>query len=260
MRVVVLLYWSWVPKMLCRWWLLQPPTRTVSWKEPESTKGICNHSVMGSWASAGATSMSCFWLAQDWIQKSKVAEVFHKCAWKVIRYLKLHHGSGSPSMALSQYFLGQEIRPFNQDGRSSTLTAPNGPAQQEVIRKAGIRWIAANWPVVKTFLIIINKIYRFPIGPKILMNQLKTARHSEVDKKRVLGDFWPGPFVSWTYWTTAASGGMPWNWNSLGRSYWNWSIESYLGTRPDVLDGMGDDGFCWKVMEGFPIGSCLSLV
>ena len=85
------------------------------------------------------------------------------------------------------------------------------------------------------------------------MNQLKTARHSEVDKKRVLGDFWPGPFVSWTYWTTTASGGMPWIWNSLGRSYWNWSIESYLGSRPDVLEGMADDGFCWKVMEGFPI-------
>ena len=31
-RVVVLLYWSWVPKMLCRWWLLQPPTRTVTSK------------------------------------------------------------------------------------------------------------------------------------------------------------------------------------------------------------------------------------
>ena len=55
-----------------------------------------------------------------------------------------------------------------------------------------------------------------------------------------------GPCVSWTHWTTAASGGMPWNWNSLGRSYWNWCIESYLGTRPDVLDGMGDDG-----REGF---------
>ena len=27
-----------------------------------------------------------------------------------------------------------------QDGRSSTLTAPNGPAQQEVIRKAGLGW------------------------------------------------------------------------------------------------------------------------
>ena len=29
-KVAVLLYWSWVPKMLCHWWLLQPPTRTVT--------------------------------------------------------------------------------------------------------------------------------------------------------------------------------------------------------------------------------------
>ena len=65
-----------------------------SWKEPESNKGICSHSVMGSWASARLSNSHVLFLISPRLNlKSKVVQVFHKFAWKVISYLKLHHGS-----------------------------------------------------------------------------------------------------------------------------------------------------------------------
>ena len=52
-RVVVLLYWSWVPKMLCRWWLLQPPTRTVTSKLETGNvavgKNLKVYAIIQSW-------------------------------------------------------------------------------------------------------------------------------------------------------------------------------------------------------------------
>ena len=65
-----------------------------SWKEPESNKGICSYSVMGSWASARLSNSHVLFLISPRLNlKSKVVQVFHKFAWKVISYLKLHHGS-----------------------------------------------------------------------------------------------------------------------------------------------------------------------
>ena len=87
------------------------------------------------------------------------------------------------------------------------------------------------------------------VPPHFFKWSLKTVRHWSGFLDLVIFE---GPFVSWTYWATAASGGMPWNWNSLGRSYWNWCIESYLGSRPDWMEWEMMD-FAGKWWRDFPL-------